>query len=407
MTTKVPGSLLKDDSVTSAQLGPDSVTETELADNSVTEDAYADDSIPTAAYKPASVDEAALGTGAVTSVKIAANAIIENLYGNVSIPSTAYKLGSIGTTALADDAVTQAKVADAAIGSDQLIDDNVIRSKVGPGAIGTDEIEDFKVTPSKMEKGTQGDLIVATESDGTFTRVNAGASDSVLAIKNGIPTWTENVLPTGVMMDYCGTTSPSGWILANGRTIGSASSGATGRANADTQSLFEFLWTNFADAELAVSGGRGASATADWSANKTIALPDLRGRVSVGRDNMEATSANRLTSAEAAAGGNTMGANGGTQQHTLTTSEIPAHKHFTMTDNGIDEDIDISGSQAWPSATLSIHRRGRGGDRNYVLYADGSRPTLVPTKSPTSAIGSSQAHTNMPPFFVSSKIIKL
>lgn len=407
MTTKVPGSLLKDDSVTDTQLGSNSVTSTELANDAVTEDAYADDSIPTAAYKPGSVDEAALGTGAVTSVKIAGNAIIENLYANVSIPSTAYKLGSIGTPALADDAVTQAKVADAAIGSPQLIDDNVIRSKVGPAAIGTDEIEDFKVTPSKMEKGTQGDIIVATASDGTFTRVNAGSADAVLAMKNGIPTWTENVLPTGVMMDYCGTTSPSGWVLANGRTIGSASSGGTGRANADTQSLFEFLWASFADTELAVSGGRGASATADWSANKTIALPDLRGRVSVGRDNMEATSSNRLTTAEATAGGDTMGASGGSQDHTLSEAQLPVHKHFTMADNGIDEDIDISGSQAWPSATLSIHRRGRGGDRNYVLYADGSRPTLVPTKSPSSAVGSGQAHTNMPPFFVSSKIIKL
>jgi hypothetical protein len=74
------------------------------------------------------------------------------------------------------------------------------------------------------------------------------------------------------------TTADTGWVLMNDTTIGNASSGATGRANADTSALFTLLWTNTADAQCAVSTGRGASAAADYAANKTIALPKALGR---------------------------------------------------------------------------------------------------------------------------------
>jgi len=63
-------------------------------------------------------------------------------------------------------------------------------------------------------------------------------------------------------MPFYGTGVRSGFVRANGRTIGSATSGATERANADAQALFEYLWNT--DANLAVSTGRGASSNADW-----------------------------------------------------------------------------------------------------------------------------------------------
>src|SRR5262245_12583154 len=44
------------------------------------------------------------------------------------------------------------------------------------------------------------------------------------------------------------TESLAGWVKMNGQTIGSATSGASGRANADTQSLFVYLWTNCTNA---------------------------------------------------------------------------------------------------------------------------------------------------------------
>lgn len=90
------------------------------------------------------------------------------------------------------------------------------------------------------------------------------------------------IIQTGMMIDYFGTSAPSGWVLASGGTIGNASSGATTRANSDTQNLFVLLWNAVSNTYAAVSGGRGASAAADFAANKTISLPDLRGRVSAG-----------------------------------------------------------------------------------------------------------------------------
>jgi hypothetical protein len=74
------------------------------------------------------------------------------------------------------------------------------------------------------------------------------------------------------------TVADTGWVMFNDGTIGSASSGATNRANADTEDLFTLLWNNTTDANCAVSSGRGASATADFAANKTIALPKVLGR---------------------------------------------------------------------------------------------------------------------------------
>ncbi len=68
------------------------------------------------------------------------------------------------------------------------------------------------------------------------------------------------------------TAADAGWVMMNDGTIGSAGSGATTRANADCQNLFELLWNNVSNTNCPVSGGRGASAAVDWSANKTIAL---------------------------------------------------------------------------------------------------------------------------------------
>lgn len=77
-----------------------------------------------------------------------------------------------------------------------------------------------------------------------------------------------------------------GFVRCNGRTIGNGVSGGTERANADCEALFAYLWNAMANAQAAVSGGRGASPAADFTAGKTIALPDLRGALPIGLDNM-------------------------------------------------------------------------------------------------------------------------
>ena len=141
------------------------------------------------------------------------------------------------------------------------------------------------------------------------------------------------VLQTGDIKTRYGTGTISGFVRLNGRTIGSATSGATEYANPDAQALFEFLWQN--DSALAVSTGRGASSSADWAANKTIALPDGRGRVLAALDDMGNSAAGRLTASYFGASGTTLGAVGGNEKITLVRSDLPnTNVPVTITDPG-------------------------------------------------------------------------
>ena len=137
-------------------------------------------------------------------------------------------------------------------------------------------------------------------------------------------------IPVGFLLAAHTTGFVSGWVRANGRTIGNAVSGASERANADTADLFAHLWE--ADPLLAVSGGRGANAALDFAAGKTIELPDWRGRVPVGLADMGNTNSGRLAGITFTQGSaTTLGAAGGYSTHTLTTNEIPVHNHVGST----------------------------------------------------------------------------
>ena len=72
--------------------------------------------------------------------------------------------------------------------------------------------------------------------------------------------------------------APPGWVLWDDGTIGNAGSGATLRANADTQALYELIWNTIPDQWCPVVGGRSASATADFNANRPLWLPRAVGR---------------------------------------------------------------------------------------------------------------------------------
>lgn len=135
---------------------------------------------------------------------------------------------------------------------------------------------------------------------GTYAKVTAVTA----AAANAVAT----AAPTGAAQGFWRASAPSGWVKANGQTIGSAASGATGRANADTQALFDILWADFTNAVLPIqtsAGGastRGASAAADWAANKRMTLPDMRGEFARGWDDGRGIDTGRvLGSAQAGA----------------------------------------------------------------------------------------------------------
>lgn len=140
------------------------------------------------------------------------------------------------------------------------------------------------------------------------------------------PVDPEALLLTGDTKWRLGTGAHSGWVRVNGRTIGSATSGASERANADTEALFTHIYGEFSDTLAPVSGGRGANASTDFAANKTITLPDCRGRTLAGLDDMGGAASGRLTTATVALP-TTLGGTGGLQTHTLTLAESAAHDH--------------------------------------------------------------------------------
>ena len=190
-----------------------------------------------------------------------------------------------------------------------------------------------------------------------------------------VPSTSPFFVQTGSISAYIGATAPTGWLLLSGRTIGNASSGGTARANADTATLYAMLWDNFSDAICPVSTGRGASAVADFAANKTITLIDARGRVIAGADAMGGTAASRLGSGPTGGitGAATPGASGGEQSHAQTLTEVAAHTHTTPAQ--IPAGSDIGGGGAYLSAGLV--NNGASGSAGSGTAANILQPTIV------------------------------
>jgi microcystin-dependent protein len=133
----------------------------------------------------------------------------------------------------------------------------------------------------------------------------------------------EGAFDVGMSLVYFGSTAPLGWLFLNGDTIGDATSGAT-HADSDYEDLFTHLWGSIGNTELPIqtSGGiastRGVSAAADFAAHKRLPLPDYRGRSPIG-----AGTGTGLTA-------RTIGAQVGEENHLLTVSEMPAHRHLLV-----------------------------------------------------------------------------
>lgn len=107
-------------------------------------------------------------------------------------------------------------------------------------------------------------------------------------------------VPIGGFMDYVGTTAPnSAFVFPYGQAI----------SRTIYSTLFGMTSTTF---------GVGDGST-------TFNLPDLRGRVVAGKDDMGGSSANRLTAADDGLNGDTLGATGGGETQSLVTANLPAY----------------------------------------------------------------------------------
>jgi microcystin-dependent protein len=202
----------------------------------------------------------------------------------------------------------------------------------------------------------------ALENDDEFVHIiSDGSNWHVVALKSA----SVEGVPVGAGTEYWGTTAPSGWLFCYGQAVS-----RTTYAN-----LFGKLSTTY---------GVGDGST-------TFNLPDVRGRVIAGQDDMGGSSANRLTNQTGGLDGDTLGATGGSETHTLTEAQMPLHGHPARISSG--------------GASNSV-----GG---FLLDADNDANRSAYTGTPTETIGQQiggtgggAAHNNIQPTIIANYIIK-
>ncbi len=202
----------------------------------------------------------------------------------------------------------------------------------------------------------------------------------------------------------------TGWVKLNGETIGSAVSGASGRANADTQSLFVYLWANCPDAHCPVVGGRGGSGLADFNANKQLTLLDMRGRAFAGLDDMGNIAAGRILSGNVTSGGGdgptTPQASGGEANHTLTLAQAPPGQFtFNFNDPGHNH-APLNGGNFVTSPNHTAIISGS----NIGVWSQGDATTAANTTGISASItdhAGGQSHNVMNPFMLGTWYQKL
>ena len=171
-------------------------------------------------------------------------------------------------------------------------------------------------------------------------------------------------IPVGTILDFAGGSAkvPVGYLLCYGQIV----------LQADYADLFDVIGTawNGVPSTPAVPAG-------------SFRIPDLRGYLNAGKDDMGGTNSTRLNTMAASA--TTLGGSGGLQTHTLTLAQIPAHAHlFSDYYNPLQ-----------------------------YLYPSGGLPPGAAYNNPSTTLanntqnaGSSGVHNNIQPTRIVNKIIK-
>lgn len=187
------------------------------------------------------------------------------------------------------------------------------------------------------------------------------------------------VAPTGSLTPYAGSTAPTGWLLCFGQAI--------------SRTTFSDLFTT-----IGTTYGAGDGST-------TFNLPDLRGRTIAGEDDMGGSAANRLTSAGSGINGTVLGSTGGTQNHTLTSAEMPSHTH---TQNAHGHDLG-------PGQSFGMSFGGNGGafttliaQVQFINQGSYQGPYSANANTATNQnTGGGGAHNNTQPTIVLNYIIRI
>ena len=216
---------------------------------------------------------------------------------------------------------------------------NVVTGKL---AINATAITSTAAELNLLDGGTSvGSSITIADTDGVVVN-DGGTMKSVPASD-----FKEYIMPTGALMPYAGTSAPTGFLLCYGQAISRST---------------------YADLFSAISTTYG---TGDGSS--TFNLPDLRGRVVAGQDDMGGSSADRLTDQTGGLNGDTLGDTGGSETHTLSTAQMPAHTHTVAAQQQVGGDSTNRGGsgQLGAAATITTSSTGSGSAHNNV------QPTII------------------------------
>jgi microcystin-dependent protein len=190
-------------------------------------------------------------------------------------------------------------------------------------------------------------------------------------------------IPVGMITDYAGSSAPSGWLLCYGQAI----------SRTTYASLFAAISTTY---------GSGDGST-------TFNVPDIRGRVTAGQDDMGGSSANRLTNQSGGLNGDTLGATGGSETHTLTEAELAAHDHGAT---GLTASSSVSNGtnvvRNLDNGDFGDTSVDNGNQKNVFDSVNASESTIAVSTTisgDTADAGSGSAHNNVQPTIILNKII--
>ena len=311
---------------------------TNMINNVSTNVAYATDAVA-GTVELATTAEAQTGTNAQTVITPAT--LKDTL--DTAVISTQIADDAVTTAKIADDAVTTAKIADGAVTTAKIADDAITESQIADGAV--------LATALSMGVGTGAGNLVQLDGTAKLPAVDGSQLTGVSSI------------PMGTVVPYMFSVAPDDWILVYGQTI--------------YQSQYPKFFTAL---------GLTSSYT----------LPDLRGRVIAGTDNMGGGSANRLTGQSGGVNGDYLLSTGGAETHTLSTSQMPRHQH------GILDEGMFPHASGYPKgyrgfstrANVLVQWAGTGGYHDHHYNA-------------TSWVGSSSSHNNVQPTIIMNMIMRV